>query len=153
MSLNWSTERVVYFKENPDELWVEHEPNIGEKYSDVNAQTKTMIFGSMAVGIGNITDANAKEWYARWKIMEKYDNISFTTSFVDGEWVDNKLTPDVVEKHIGLSTNVSYIKNSDWATRLAKDYIRKNINVSVAEIKSLITVFALDYKEQTRKKD
>ena len=151
MSLNWSTERVAYFKENPDELWVQHSPDIGELYHDVNAQTKTMIFGSMAVGIGNITDTNAKEWYARWKIMEKYDNLSFTTSFVDGEWIDNKLTPDIVHKHIGLSTNVSYIKNSDWAMRLAKDYARRNISLSVAEIKSLITVFALDYKEKLKK--
>ena len=77
MTLNWSTEKVVYFKDNPDELWVDYERDRGESYSDVNAQTKSMIFASMAVGIGNLTDVNAKEWYARWKIMEKYDGIFF----------------------------------------------------------------------------
>ena len=153
MTLNWSTEKVVYFKDNPDELWVDYERDRGESYSDVNAQTKSMIFASMAVGIGNLTDANAKEWYARWKIMEKYDGIYFTSSFIDGEYVDNTLPPEIVKKHIGLSTNVSYIKSSDWAIRLAKSYAQRNVNVSVKHIKALMTVFALDYKEKTTKED
>lgn len=153
MTLNWSTERVVYFKNNPDDLWVEHESSIQGKYTDVNAETKSMIFGSMAVCIGNITEANAKEWYARWKILEKYDNLSLTTSFVDGEWIDNYLTPQIVQKHIGLSTNVNYVKSSEWATRIVKQYVRNKIDITVQEVKSLLTVFALDYKEKINKKD
>ena len=85
--------------------------------------------------------------------MEKYDGIYFTSSFIDGEYVDNTLPPEIVKKHIGLSTNVSYIKSSDWAIRLAKSYAQRNINVSVKDIKALMTVFALDYKEKTTKED
>lgn len=147
MTLDWNTTKVKYFSENPDELWVTYYEGTREEYSDVNAETKTLIFATMAVGIGNIKIGNASDFYARFKIMEKYDKISLYSTFVydeNGENPERKntyLTPDVVVKHIGLCTNVSYVSKKDWITRYVKNSSNSRYIEDKPNIKDLTKLY------------
>ena len=149
MTLDWNTSKVKYFNDNPDDLWVKYNEGTKEEYSDVNAETKSLIFGTMSVGIGNLKYTNAPDFYARWKIMEKYDNLYLYSQFVyreDGSSEDRMkytyLSPFVVMKHIGLSTNVGYVSKKDWITR----YVKSHANNKYLEVKPNIKDLDKMYK-------
>jgi hypothetical protein len=144
MSLNWSTEKVKYFKDHPDELWTKVNEGKPGEHEDVNVETKSLIFGSMALGIGSITYKSAPDYYARWKFFEKYDNFHLYSVWNGEEVVYTYLTPQVVIKHFGLGTNVSTESESVWAKRIAKQYIQEHARhyrdnlVSENEIKAFL---------------
>lgn len=144
MSLNWSTENVKYFKDNPDELWVTYRKGEKDQYEDVNAETKALIFGSMTLGIGSINYKNAPDFYARWKVFEKYDNFYLYSVWDGEETTKTYLTPQVVIKHFGLSTNVSTESEAVWAKRVAKNYSQehargyKDILITEKEIRAFL---------------
>ena len=144
MSLNWTTEKVKYFKDHPDELWVKVNEGKPGEHEDVNIETKSLIFGSMALGIGSITYKNAPDYYARWKFFEKYDNFHLYSVWDGEETTYTYLTPQVVVKHFGLGTNVSTESESVWVKRIAKQYIQEHARhyrdslVSENEIKAFL---------------
>ena len=148
MTLNWNTEKVKYFTQNPDELWVKQHDGYSE-YDDVNAETKSLIFGTMSVGIGNLKITNAGDFYARWKILEKHYFLSLYIWFDENnEKQTAYLTHDVVMKHIGLQTNVSYVSKKDWISRFVKSaandkYItdKPTIKTLTKEYESLVEEF------------
>jgi hypothetical protein len=147
MTLDWNTTKVKYFSENPDKLWVTYYEGTPQQYDDVNAETKTLIFATMAIGIGNIKMNNASDFYARFKIMEKYDKISLYSRFVYDENGDSELeytylTPDVVVKHIGLSTNVSHVSKKDWITRYVKNSSNSRYIEDKPNIKDLTKLYS-----------
>lgn len=153
MSLNWSTENVKYFKDHPDELWTKI--NVGQPHEqeDVNAETKALIFGSMALGIGNINYKLAPDFYARWKFFEKYDNF-YLYSIYNGTDLDYKyLTPQIVVKHFGLSMNVSTESEGVWAKRIAKNYAgdfnmkRREELVTEQEIKIFLRKSRIEFED------
>lgn len=122
MSLDWDTTKVKYFNQNPDELWTTYNKGTDDEYADVNAETKALIFGTMAVGIGNLTIGSAADYYARWKIFEKYDDMYVYCWFEDNEKKVQYLTTDMLMKHIGLKTNVSNEAKKSWIDRMVKHY-------------------------------
>lgn len=144
MSLNWTTEKVKYFKDHPDELWVKVNEGKPGEHEDVNVETKSLIFGSMALGIGSITYKTAPDYYARWKLFEKYDNFHLYSVWDGEETTYTYLTPQVVVKHFGLGTNVSTESESVWVKRIAKQYIQDHARhyrdnlVSENEIKAFL---------------
>ena len=144
MSLNWTTEKVKYFKDYPDELWVKVNEGKPGEHEDVNVETKSLIFGSMALGIGSITYKSAPDYYARWKFFEKYDNFHLYSVWDGEETTYTYLTPQVVVKHFGLGTNVSTESESVWVKRIAKQYIQDHARhyrdnlVSENEIKAFL---------------
>lgn len=147
MSLDWNASKIQYFKDHPDELWIKVKTNIDE-YDDVNAETKALIFGSMAVGLYSITHSNAAEWYARWKVMEEYDDFYLYRTFGDG--IDEKvyLTPEIVLKHINLTTNVSNRNTSEWCKNFIKPSSFKSDNrPTLAQVKALITVKKMEFEK------
>lgn len=146
MSLDWSTQKVEYFSNNPDELWTKYRVGTPEEYEDLNAETKALVFGSMALGLGNITEANISDWYARWKMYEKYEDF-YLYSFYDGETSTRTyLTPEVLIKHIGLSTNVSPETNAAWCKRFAKPmYNDKPNRPTFAQTKAMVIIFQMEY--------
>ena len=150
MSLNWSTQRVKYFNDNPDELWVKYCKDTPEEYEDVNAITKSLIFGSMAIGIGDITESNASDVYARWKIFEKYDDFSLGSQYNPETESYDKIfvSPEVILQHIGLSTNVSFETNAAWAKRYAKPmYNDKPHRPTIAQVKAMIVVLKMEFND------
>jgi hypothetical protein len=67
-----------------------------------NAVTYTIIMLTMGTGIGNLTEANAAEFFARASVSEKLHGPFLRQA--DGK--PQPLTPADVAAHIGLTTNV-----------------------------------------------
>lgn len=147
MSLNWSTQKVKYFNDNPDNLYVKISKGNPDEYEDVNAETKALIFGSMSVGFGTITEKNASEWYARWKMCEEYDGYSLCRIVKEnGKYEDVYLTPEVVIKHIGLSTNVSLMTTPNWCkTFIERRYTPDEDRPTLNQAKAKITVLMMEF--------
>ena len=149
MSLDWNTKSVQYFKDHPDELWIKIKTDMQE-YDDVNAETKSLIFGSMAVGIGVFSPKYLPEWYARWKMYEKYDDFYLYRVFEEGDNVGCKvfLTPEILIKHTNMVTNVSYQNATDWCKRFVKQSgYRSENRPTLAQAKSLLTVYKMEFNE------
>jgi len=87
MSLNWNTQNC-----NPSEAKDDNEAAIREM----------IIWQTMVVHMGEITENNWKEFYARIALMEK---ITGPLMLVGGE--PYPVTPEMVRRWIGLTTNVS----------------------------------------------
>ena len=152
MSLDWSTQKVQYFTDNPDALWVKYHIGTPDEYEDVNAETKALIFGSMMLGFTQITEKNASEWYARWKMYEKYENHYLYSTYQDGEIDYVYLTPEIIAKHMNLSTNVSPKSTLEWCKHFIRtDRYSQNERPTLAEAKALITVFMMEYRETLSK--
>lgn len=126
MSLNWSTENVKYFKDHPDELWTKINVGMPGEQEDLNVETKSLVFGSMALGIGVINYKNAPDFYARWKMFEKYDNFYLYSTYDGKESIKTYLTPNVLIKHFGLTTNVSTESEAVWSKRMAKSFAQEH---------------------------
>jgi len=98
MTLTVDTRNVKNYKE------VCYKPKTKEGYPYADA-TYYLSFGSMAIGIGEITKANYKEVYARHKFLQSKCLI----------------TLDDVKNNIGLKTNVAPETRGRWLSRIAKD--------------------------------
>lgn len=125
MSLNWNTTKVKYFEENPDELWIKVDGHWGS-YDDVNVETKSLIFATMYLGIGDLSYDRLPEFFARQKIVEEltgqYLYSSYNTETNDS--VDHGITATMLLKHMNLSTNVAYETQTVWVNKMVKFYNR-----------------------------
>jgi len=90
MSLDWDVSKC----ENSDEL------TAGDQWEF----TQAMVFATIGVGIGAVTEANWQEFYARMKLGYY--------------WNDAEITPDVVRRYIGMRTNVSFETRAKWLKRV-----------------------------------
>jgi len=79
----------------------------GYPYSDA---TYYLAWGSMAIGIGEITKKNYTEVYSRHKFVQQICSLSRPFN----------LTLRDVYAHIGLKTNVALEKTTAWRNRIAK---------------------------------
>jgi hypothetical protein len=66
--------------------------------------TQSIIFTTMSVGLGEITEKNWLEFYARMNIIERLGGYT-------------PIPPERVKEHIGLSTNVSNETRNQWMKR------------------------------------
>ena len=82
----------------------------GEKYDEYHPATKYLAWGSMAIGIGEITQINYKDVYLRHLFMNKLSTISNVMP----------ITLEDVKKNIGLKTNVVNETKSKWLNRISK---------------------------------
>lgn len=97
-----------------------HENYPAEENGSLNRVTETMIFATMAVGIGDLSDENAPEFFARVHLWELAFG-SFLKAYDGGDAiVDRPLTPEDVRGHIGLRTNVFYETPGKWNARFMK---------------------------------
>ena len=89
MSLNWNVTKCADHEAlSTDEQW---------------PITQTRIFATMAVGIGEIrNDDDAAEFFARLSLLDSLDG----PFLVDGKGKRSEITPDMVRRYVGLSTNV-----------------------------------------------
>lgn len=146
MPLTWNASKIQYFIDHPDELWIKA-TSFGEEYDDVNAETKSLIFGSMAIGVGSITESSAPEFYGRWKVLEKIDDICVTSVYDGTNIIKNYITPDIVSKHIGLSMNVSDLARTKWATNFVRNTPHIKGKYRPTDIASIVNFYSLEYKE------
>ena len=108
MSLSIDVEKVYDWK-NYCYIKVQ-DKDTGEEYSEYNPATKYLAWGSMAIGIGEITQINYKDVYLRHLFMNKLSTISNVMP----------VTLDDVKKNIGLKTNVANETKSKWLNRISK---------------------------------
>lgn len=125
MSLNYDLQKIDNFRDlcyerKPlDELtgggdWWEED---GEGVRQ-NPVTKSLIFATMEVGLGSITKQNAVEFYARLSLVEKVRGAYVRRIPEDGgRPVEEPITLEQVQAHIGLSTNVARETPARWAKR------------------------------------
>ena len=118
MSLNWNVEKIDNYKQV---CWLP----TGEKHEDgtektrLNPVTEALIFGTMSVGLGSITDKNVDEFAARFRIIEKCHGAMLIKPGKGGKghkpWY---LTDEDFTAHIGLVCNVSNETRAKWAGRM-----------------------------------
>ena len=87
----------------------EDSPMDGIKKGDdiISPATSAMIWMTMFVGIGQLTEKTAPEFYARMVMSDKLNDIP----------AKQRLSWEDVQRHIGLSTNVTYETAAKWAKR------------------------------------
>jgi hypothetical protein len=123
MSLNWNAQAV------PEDVRTivatVDEPMHGIKAGDriMSPITHTLIWATMAVGIGVIDDETAPEFYARLNLLTKLGLYGEVNEFdAEGKWTGERaITREEVDAHKGLTTNVfpmetraSFVKR--WVT-------------------------------------
>lgn len=108
MSLNWQfTDKARFDALTPDEKKV----------------NTCFVWGCMFVDLGSITEANAKEWHARYLFVDKISGPFYYETQTDDE-KENKIqrpwspTLDDVRKRIGLKTNVTTKTRSQFAKKV-----------------------------------
>lgn len=94
MSLNYDLSTI------PREFW-----HADEATEDAKTVTNALIWATMAVGIGEITEANWEEFAGRITAYEQAGGAFL--QYADGDRIrDRPITPDEVHQRVGLKTNV-----------------------------------------------
>lgn len=112
MALNWDISSI------PD---YEQTCFVGEgEEQRLAGVTQGLIFLTIGVGLGEITEDNADEFYARVSLVEALHGKTLV-----GKDGPTAITPEDVRAHIGLHTNVSDEKLGAWAGRVARSYVQE----------------------------
>jgi hypothetical protein len=74
--------------------------------------TELLIFTTISAGLGEITEKNVEEFYARMVVIHKLHDIGIVE---DG--IERMITPEEVRNHIGLTTNVGNETRAQWVRR------------------------------------
>jgi len=90
--------------------------------------THALIWATMTVGLGEISENNLNEFLFRLKVIEK----TFGPLLIKGPGETLCFTPEMVRKRIGLSTNVSNETRSAWLKRQMK-YFYETVEKEVRE--------------------
>ncbi len=73
----------------------------------MNTVTQALIWRTMNVGIGAITEKNLTEFCVRMKYLDRLIGPSISKPNPDGDgFIDIAITPEQIRDHIGLTTNV-----------------------------------------------
>lgn len=111
MALTYNFEKIKDYKET---VWL---PS-----GEMNPVTHALIFGTMSVGLGSITDKNVEEFAARFRIVEKLHG-----PFLRDAGGDRFITDEEFVAHIGLVCNVSNETRAKWASRL---FVNKSTSIT-----------------------
>lgn len=88
--------------------------------------TNTLILMTMSIGIGEITEANASEVYARLRFLDRlYGPPMRGTNKETGETKDVSFTPEMVRDRIGMRCNVSPETQLAFMKRHLKWFMRE----------------------------
>lgn len=111
MSLDWQVDKIADYK---TVCWIPtgEVDSEGEPRKRLNPVTEALIWATISVGIGEITAANAQEFYARLSAYERVSGALLIMPNDDGTASDHLITPADILAHVGLVTNV-FPKESD----------------------------------------
>jgi len=91
---------------------------------DVKEDIGRFAFVLMAIGMGEVSEANYQEVSARIAIYEALNGlIAYTQTTPEGKPV-SVYTAEFVKSMIGYDTNVSKVPFGQWATNLMKRHIK-----------------------------
>ena len=117
MSLDWDVSKVA------DDVRLTQDPETGDAV--MNPVTNAIIWATIAVGIGEITEKNAREFYTRLHAWELSLGAYLTMADDDGKRRDYLITPEDIRAHIGLRTNVfPYESATKWSRKLTNALLR-----------------------------
>jgi len=128
---NWHTLCFETFTGTPEEMqarvdvtslfgpawvWVDAEHTAVERLSPT---THCLIWASMVVQLGEITEANVEEWYRRLSTLESIHGAYRVRR--DGDLnLPHPYTLDEVRAHIGLRVNVRDVPARTWNAQIKK---------------------------------
>ena len=114
MSLNWEITNV--------KNWEEIAMNV-EVEGDI---TEQIVWSSLITKLGDVTEDNWAEWYARYVIWNRV--LCF----------DNELTPEDFHRRIGMTTNVFPAESrSKWLNGVIKKQLKQAESDAVYKMKML----------------
>jgi hypothetical protein len=113
MALNWDLRDIANHKEV---CWLGE----GEERR-LNPITDALIWYTLALDIGDLSDANLDEFVFR---MRTYDRL-FRPLLIGPDREDRRLTYAEVKAHVGLRTNVSQVTRSKWMKRMVENFSRE----------------------------
>jgi len=102
--------------ENYEEVCFD-EYDYDKKEGTISTLTDSMVWMTMLVDMGQITEKNWEEFFLRTQIWERL-NGSMMVKFVEGEQVHIYITPQDVKNYIGLSTNVAYLSDAKFRKKI-----------------------------------
>lgn len=119
MALDYSLNNIKNWQTTCFYIAPQDRPNRGIKAGQevINPVTQVLIMATMFIGIPEITDRNAEQFYARLRLWESCERLLVG---------DNPITPRMVLDHIGLKTNA--MKKNDQ--QFAKDLLKLALTVS-----------------------
>lgn len=119
MSLNWNVSKCPGY-------------NKGEQSEDFTNWRDLMIYGTMRVDMGSVTEQNIDDWLVRVEVCRRFGE-SFGTRAKEGGGFE-QMYPDrkVLEMFVGLRTNVTTIPRKKWLKRvidsIERDALRKMVS-------------------------
>jgi hypothetical protein len=120
MSLDWDLTKI---KNSEEVCWEKNEDGTDK----LNPVTESLIWLTMGIGIGNITEDNASEVYCRVAMYEKLFG-TMLSYWKDSKKVSVPITPEDIHNHIGLSTNVGKETDAAWRKRIVQNFVREQSN-------------------------
>ena len=126
MSLNWNVAKVANSETVCFHI-AEHDDEAGRFAKGdkrLNLTTEALIFATMGVGLGSITQANHLEFFGRLHLFEKINGGMRTVQTAPGVWGRQTFTLAEVRDHIGLTTNAGTESRTAWQKRLVENHIR-----------------------------
>lgn len=117
MSLDWNVAKVANNETVCFRIAEQDDPSRGICKGDklLQVATEGLIFATMAVGLGRITQANHREFFARLSLHEKINGGMRYGPAPDHARLVYTLAD--VRAHIGLTTNVSDETSAKWRAR------------------------------------
>lgn len=113
MALHWNVSKVDA-ADNEFGLINKDEDGRGE----LHPVTHSMIWATMTVGIGAITEKTVEEFAARLDLWQRVNGaLMRAQDEATGEWSDRPITRDEVRAHIGLECNVGWETRTKWLKR------------------------------------
>lgn len=109
--------------------------------------TDTLIWMSMAVDLGKITEANVDEWCFRIGLINRITG----KPNLRGSLGVYTLTRKDIENHIGMTTNVTTKTRSSWLTRIFKPGSVDSNKVSLQATEAAVDIINRDMAEHMAK--
>lgn len=117
MSLDWDLTKI----KNCKEVCWEKDENGNDK---LNPVTESLIWLTMGIGIGSITEDNESDFYCRVVMYEKLFG-TMLSYWKDSKKISVPITPEDVHSHIGLRTNVSKDTDASFRKRIVENFMRE----------------------------
>ena len=106
MALTWDLGKIEGYKEMCFIPEIDLDGTISGK-KQMNPVTEVLIWGTMLVGINEITDKTYADFYKRIKLLEETGSLLLTGTDDEGNLVESNPSLQDIYFHRGLSTNAT----------------------------------------------
>jgi hypothetical protein len=117
MSLDWNLTKI---SNNTEVCWEKNEDGTDK----LNPVTESLIWLTMGIGMGSITEDNQSDFYCRVVMYEKLFG-TMLSYWKDSKKVSVPITPEDIHNHVGLTTNVSKDTDASFRKRIVENFIRE----------------------------